>query len=178
MRNITFPLYKILHETPSCQPLYLSFVRKTMLDELDRKIISELNKDARKSFRDLAKILGLAVGTISARIKRMEDAGLIRAYVPLLSSSRAGYDFRAIIALRTAEGKSIEVGKKIAQYPNVSGVYDITGEYDSMVVARFKNRAHLNDFLKEIQVLEHVERTNTFLVLQTLKEDPRIYFDE
>jgi DNA-binding Lrp family transcriptional regulator len=149
-----------------------------MLDELDKRILSELNRDARKSFRDLAKILGLAVGTISTRIKRMEDAGLIKAYIPLVSTTKAGYDFRAIIALRTTGGRSLDIAKKIAESSNVCGVYDVTGEFDIFIVGRFKNREHLNSFLKEIQVMDKVGRTNTFLVLQTMKEDPRISFDE
>ena len=67
------------------------------MDELDKKIISELNKDSRLSFRELSKNLNIAVGTISHRIKKMEEDGIIKGYIPVVEPSKAGYDLIAVI---------------------------------------------------------------------------------
>ena len=66
--------------------------------------------------------------------------------------------------------------EKISSDPRIFGVYDVTGEWDSMVLARFKDREELNDFIKEILALPYVERTGTQLVLNTVKEEKRVLF--
>ena len=147
-----------------------------MIDEMDKKILNELNKNARLSFRDLAKILGISVSTISHRVKKMEDLGIIKGYIPLLDQKKVGYDFTAIIEISIEKGRLSDVEKKLAEFENTVGVYDITGVYDALVIARFKDRDHLNDFIKKIQKLEYVQKTYTSIVLEVVKEDIRIKF--
>ncbi|HDM22353.1 MAG: Lrp/AsnC family transcriptional regulator [Methanomicrobia archaeon] len=147
-----------------------------MIDEMDKKILNELNKNARLSFRDLAKILGISVATISHRVKKMEDLGIIKGYIPLLDQKKVGYDFTAIIEISIEKGRLSDVEKKLAEFENTVGVYDITGVYDALVIARFKDRDHLNDFIKKIQKLEYVQKTYTSIVLEVVKEDIRIKF--
>ena len=147
-----------------------------MIDEMDKKILNELNKNARLSFRDLAKILGISVATISHRVKKMEHLGIIKGYIPLLDQKKVGYDFTAIIEISIEKGRLSDVEKKLAEFENTVGVYDITGVYDALVIARFKDRDHLNDFIKKIQKLEYVQKTYTSIVLEVVKEDIRIKF--
>jgi len=147
-----------------------------MIDEMDKEILNELNKNARLSFRDLAKILGISVATISHRVKKMEDLGIIKGYIPLLDQKKVGYDFTAIIEISIEKGRLSDVEKKLAEFENTVGVYDITGVYDALVIARFKDRDHLNDFIKKIQKLEYVQKTYTSIVLEVVKEDIRIKF--
>lgn len=79
------------------------------MDELDKKIISELNKDSRLSFRELSKNLNIAVGTISHRIKKMEEDGIIKGYIPVVEPSKAGYDLIAVINVTIKRGKLQDV---------------------------------------------------------------------
>jgi len=72
--------------------------------------------------------------------------------------------------MRISKGKLFEVEKKIAMHPNVFAVYDITGAFDCQVIAKFKNRRAMDKFLKLIQTYEFVQRTETILVLNTIKE--------
>lgn len=147
------------------------------MDDLDRKIIEVLNRDARLSFRDLAKELDTSVGTISSRIKRMEKEGILKGYVPIIDPEKVGFGLKAVILVRISKGQLMEVEEKIAHFSNITEVYDITGDFDALIVGVFKDRSHLNDFVKKIQTFENVERTNTLLVLNTVKQDVRIYFD-
>jgi len=149
-----------------------------MIDKLDKEILNELNKNARLSFRDLAKILETSVATISHRVKKMEGHGIIKGYIPLLDQKKVGYDFTAVIEISIEKGRLSNVEKKLAEFDNTLGVYDITGVYDALVIARFKDRDHLNDFIKKIQKFEFVQKTYTSIVLEVVKEDIRINFNQ
>ncbi|MCC7568503.1 MAG: Lrp/AsnC family transcriptional regulator [Candidatus Methanofastidiosa archaeon] len=144
------------------------------MDEVDKDIIRVLNKDARLSFREIAQMLSISVGTVSHRVKRMEEQGVIKGYIPEICAEKVGFDFRAIIFLNIAKGKLRDVEAELAKHENLVGVYDITGDFDAVIVGRFENRKHLNTFVKEIQTLEYVERTNTSVVLDVLKESTRV----
>lgn len=138
---------------------------------MDKQIIRVLNKDARLSFREIAQIIHLSVGTVSHRIKRMEDSGIIKGYIPVLDVEKVGFDFRAIVYLNISKGKLRFIEEKIVEYPNVVGVYDVTGDYDAVIIGRFENRDHLNKFVKELHTMKYIERTNTSIVLNTFKEN-------
>jgi Lrp/AsnC family transcriptional regulator for asnA, asnC and gidA len=147
------------------------------MDELDKKIISELNKDSRLSFRELSKNLNIAVGTISHRIKKMEEDGIIKGYIPVVEPSKAGYDLIAVINVTIKRGKLQDVASLLDKFNNIVSIYNVTGNYDAVIIARFKNRGQLNNFVKELQTFENVDKTNTSLVLNTIKEDIRVKFD-
>lgn len=144
------------------------------MDNLDIEIVRSLNVNARKSFRDIAKELKISLGTISNRIRKMQEDGIIMGYVPLINEEKIGYDISAIIGVRISRGKLLEVQKRIAKDGRVYGVYDVTGEWDSIVLARFRNRKELNDFIKRVLATEFVERTYTQVVLNIMKDEKRV----
>lgn len=144
------------------------------LDDADLSILRALNHDARKSYRDLAKELGLALSTVSSRVKRLEADGYVLGYVPVLDAQKLGFDLVVIIGVTISSGKLIEAQQRIAKMPRVYGVYDVTGEWDSIILARFRDREELNGFVKDLLALPYVERTGTQLVLNTVKEEKRV----
>jgi DNA-binding Lrp family transcriptional regulator len=66
------------------------------------------------------------------------------------------------------------VENEIARLPNVCCVYDVTGLIDAAIIAKFRNRDDLSKFTKRLLSIPYVERTNTHVVLATVKEDFRI----
>ncbi|MFQ5721891.1 MAG: Lrp/AsnC family transcriptional regulator, partial [Candidatus Aminicenantales bacterium] len=120
-----------------------------MADELDRKIIGALNKNARKSFREIAREVQTSVTGVINRIKRYQKVGIIKGYIPVVDPEYFGLNLIAIIALRISKGKLLEVQNEIAKDKRITAVYDITGEWDSLIVGYFKDRADLNDFIKK-----------------------------
>ncbi|MDI6855599.1 MAG: Lrp/AsnC family transcriptional regulator [Candidatus Thermoplasmatota archaeon] len=144
------------------------------MDKLDLEIIRSLNLNARKSFRELARELRVSLSTISARVKKLENEVVLLGYAPIIDAEKLGYELFAIVELRISKGKLIEVQKKIAKDKRVYGVYDVTGEYDSIVMARLRNRQDLNNFIKSLLSMEYVERTNTHVVLNIVKEEKRV----
>ena len=144
------------------------------MDDIDRKIMRLLQEDARKSFNKIADSLGIAVGTAYNRVKSMEDRGVLKGYTIILDSTKLGYGLTALILIE-AEGRYLpEVEKELAQLDEVLCIYDITGDYDVAVVARFKNRTALNNFIKSALKMPHVTRTVTNVVLNVVKEDFRV----
>ena len=144
------------------------------LDETDVKILRILLTDARLSSRQIAKRVGVSVGTIISRIKKMEQERIIKGYSVALDSEKLGYELTAIIEITVSKGKLLETEEEIAKMPNVCAVYDVTGLTDTMIVAKFKNRRELSNFAKGLLSMPFIERTNTHLVLITVKEDFRL----
>jgi DNA-binding Lrp family transcriptional regulator len=143
------------------------------MDETDVKILKKLLSDARMSYRKVAEEIGVSPPTVLARVEKLESDGIIRSYSTLIDHEKLGYDLTAIIEITATKGKIIDLERQISKFPNVCAVYDITGLTDMVVVAKFKNRKELSNFVKKDLLLPSVERTNTHLVLITVKEDFR-----
>ena len=147
-----------------------------MIDELDRKIVRALNANARKSFREIAKEVGTSATSVIHAVKKLEAAGAIKGYVPVVDPGYFGFGLAAIVAVRFSKGKLLETQKRIAQDPHVAAVYDVTGDWDSFIVGRFSGREDLNGFIKGLLAIPHVDRTVTHIVLNVVKEEPRLSF--
>jgi DNA-binding Lrp family transcriptional regulator len=141
-----------------------------LLDEIDQKIIRVLEKDARTSLRKISELVDVSLGTVSNRVKKMEKNGVIMGYSVILNPDEIGWELNVVIGLRIQKGRLIEIQEKIAKDPRVHGVYDVTGDFDSMVIARAKNRKDLDDLSKNVLSIDGVERSITHLVLNTVKE--------
>ncbi len=144
-------------------------------DQVDKRILSELLADSRQSFRQIARKIGISPGTVLKRIKKLETSGILKYYTVILDHEKLGYDLAAIIELTISKGKLIDVEKEIAKHKNVLGVYDVTGTTDAIILAKFKTRRELNNFVKKILAMEFIERTNTRVILNTIKEDFRLF---
>lgn len=141
-----------------------------MLDDIDRKIIRVLGKDARTSLRKISELVNVSLGTVSNRVKKMEKKGIIEGYSVILNPDHIGWELNVVIGLRIQKGRLIEIQEKIAKDSRVYGVYDVTGDFDSMILARAKNRKDLDDLSKNVLSIDGVERSITHLVLNTVKE--------
>ena len=141
------------------------------LEQTDKKILNILIENSRLSLRQIAKKANKSVATIMHHLRKLEKDGIIRKYTAQLDYEKVGYDVDVIIEVRISKGKLFEVEKKIAMHPNVFAVYDITGAFDAVVLARFSTRRLMDNFLKKLQTYEFVERTETKLILNTIKEE-------
>jgi len=144
------------------------------LSETDVKILQVLLEDARFSSRQVAKKVGVSVGTVLSRIKRMEEDGLIKGYSVIMNHERLGYELTVVMEVTVSKGRLIEMENEIAKIPNVCCVYDVTGLTDAFIIAKFKTREELGRFTKRLLALPYIERTNTHVVLTTVKEDFRL----
>ena len=144
------------------------------LNETDLKILEVLLEDARFSSRQIAKKVGVSVGTVLSRIKKMEDEGIIKGYSVIMDHEKLGYQLTVVMEVTVSKGRLIEMENEIAKIPNVCSVYDVTGLTDAFIIAKFKTREELGRFTKRLLALPYIERTNTHVVLTTMKEDFRL----
>jgi DNA-binding Lrp family transcriptional regulator len=142
-----------------------------MIDDTDRRILTVLVNDARTSMRSIAEQVGVALGTVSNRVKRMEELGVIHGYEVLLDAEKIGWNMTVLCGLRIEKGRLMEVQRRIAEDSRVFGIYDVTGEFDSMVLARVRDRAHLDDLSKTVLSSDGILRTVTHVVLNTVKQE-------
>ena len=141
------------------------------LEEKDKKILNVIVENSRLSLRQIAGKADVSVATVMHHIKRLEKEGIIKKYTAKLDYEKAGYDIDVIIDIKISKGKLFDVEKKIAAHPSVFAVYDITGAFDAVVLARFPTRRQMDIFLKKLQTYDFVERTETKLILNTIKEE-------
>ncbi|MBS3148418.1 Lrp/AsnC family transcriptional regulator [Candidatus Woesearchaeota archaeon] len=145
---------------------------KTSTDPLDDKILRLLLDNSRQSYREIARKLSISVATVMKRVQLLEKSKMIKGYTALLDYEKLGYDVGVLIEVRISKGKLLEMERRIASHPNVAAVYDHTGNFDCLILAKFKTRKQMDKFLKHIQTWDFVQRTETMLILNTLKEAP------
>jgi len=104
----------------------------------------------------------------------LEQSGLIRGFAALLDYEKLGYEITAVTEILVSKGKLVEMEEEIARLPGVCAVYDVTGEIDGIVIAKFRTREELSHFTKGLLSLPFVDRANTHVVLTTVKEDFRL----
>jgi DNA-binding Lrp family transcriptional regulator len=148
--------------------------KEVRIDELDVKILAVLGDDARMSYREVAEQLGVASGTVYNRVNKMVANGVIKGYIPLVDHGKLGYSLMALILVQVEGKRLVEVESELASSKDVLAVYDITGEFDVAVIARFKTQKSMNDFIKKTLKIPAITRTVTNVVLNVVKEDPRI----
>jgi DNA-binding Lrp family transcriptional regulator len=144
------------------------------LDEIDVRILKKLVSDARLSYRSIAEQIGVSPPTVLARVEKLEKSKIIKSYSALLDHEKLGYDLTAIIEVIAIKNKIVEVEKVLSKYENVCAIYDITGLTDMVIIAKFRNRKELSNFVKKELSIPYVQRTNTHLVFLTVKEDFRL----
>ncbi|MEO9320871.1 MAG: Lrp/AsnC family transcriptional regulator [Nitrososphaera sp.] len=138
---------------------------------MDVKILKILLSDARLSYRKIAERIGTSPPTVLSRIERLQREMIIKRYSAVLDHEKLGYDLTVIIEVSASKAKITELERQLAKFPNICAVYDITGLTDIILIAKFRNRKELSDFVKNDLNLPYVERTLTHLVMITAKED-------
>ena len=144
------------------------------LDRLDKSILRQLLSDGRSSYRRVGSILGVSTTTVAGRIQRLEHARVLKGFTGVVDSEMLGYELTAVTEILVSKGKLLEMEREIAKLPGVCAVYDVTGEIDGIVVAKFRDREELSRFTKGLLTMPFVDRAITHVVLTTVKEDFRL----
>jgi len=144
------------------------------IDDVDRKILQQLTTDCRMSYRQIAKNTRISVGTALSRVRRLEKAGIIKGYSAIVDHERIGYELTAITEITVSKGKLLEIEQAVSKLSNACAVYDVTGLSDAIVISKFHTRDEMSKFIKKLLSLTFVDRTNTQVVLKTIKEDFRL----
>lgn len=145
-------------------------VSRPTVDPGDALLLEALAADGRLSHRQLAQNTGLSLATVNRRIRNLETRGAILGYSAIVNPEHLGWNLTAVIGLRIEKGHVRTVHETIAKDPRIYGVYDVTGDWDGLVLVRLRNREDLDDLVKTTLSLAHIQRTNTMVVLKTVLE--------
>ena len=143
----------------------------TLLDKTDEQILTEVLRDSRQSYREIARRIGVSPGTVVSRVRDMEEKKIKSKYTAQVNFEKLGYDLTVLTEVIVSNGKVFEAGHEITKMRQSCAIYNVTGDSDVMVIAKFRNREELSNFTKSLLKMPNVERTKTHLVLNTLKED-------
>tara|TARA_B100000945_G_C20398279_1_gene605935 strand:- start:44 stop:484 length:441 start_codon:yes stop_codon:yes gene_type:complete len=139
------------------------------MDELDRNIISQLEKDGRASNAFIARESGVSEGTVRRRLKKLIDDKIINV-VALPDPTKLGYESEALIGIQIDPDQVELAANKVAKLDHTRWVAMTTGTYDVFVWVTLPNPEALGRFIRiEIGAIEGVRRTETFVNLQVMK---------
>jgi Lrp/AsnC family transcriptional regulator for asnA, asnC and gidA len=140
-------------------------------DELDKKILEELQRGGRTNVLGLAKKWKIPQATLYLRIKRLEKRGVIKGYTALLDRQAVGLDVTAVVeVVASTQANWDELNKRMAENPNVQALYSVTGNVDGVAVVVARNMRELNDTIMKIRGIPGIMATRTKAVLKVVKE--------
>ena len=147
------------------------------IDEIDKKILEMLQKDGRMSYSKIARILGLSEATIHLRVKKLREKGILKGFIAVVDPEKVGKDVAAIILAKIDADKYKETVEKIAQFDDVYEVYDVTGDFSTVLKVRVSSKNELAELLDKLGKIEGVRETYTMYILRTIKEEKTIKLD-
>lgn len=151
----------------------LNHLNSTVLDELDKALLRELQTDGRLTNVELARRINLSPPATLTRLKRLEKDGYIRNYAAIIDREKAGYDLLCFIhiGMQTHQFEQVENFRKLVQdMPEVLECHHITGEYDYLLKVVFRSRKELERFaVNRLTPIPGVSRIHTSLVFTEVK---------
>src|SRR5215211_3450909 len=147
-----------------------------IIDEIDGSILDILQYNARTTQAELAKAVGLAPSAVLERLRKLEAKGIIKDYVALIDPHVVDRGMLAFVLVRTSEhGPDMPAAAELARIPEVLEVHHVAGDDCYLLKVRARDPEHLGQILRQqIAPTASVMSTRTTIVLETVKEDPRI----
>jgi DNA-binding Lrp family transcriptional regulator len=141
-----------------------------MYKDLDLRIIECLQKDGRASLRKVAEELSVSTTTVSHHLKALLQRGVIRGFAPILDWPKLGFNLTAITLIKAKGNKIPEIVGTLKGDENLTHVYEITGEFDILVIGKYKDQDRMNAEIKRLLSHPAILETNTSVVLALVKE--------
>jgi Lrp/AsnC family transcriptional regulator for asnA, asnC and gidA len=147
---------------------------KFKLDEIDHQILDMLIDNTRIPFTDIAKKLLISAGTVHVRVKKMEDAGLIKGSSLILDYNKLGYSFIAYVGIYIDNTSQIKfVIERINEIPNVTVAHITTGKFNIYAKIRAKSTNDAKDIIFKLDDIEGVYRTESMISLEESINDKK-----
>ncbi len=134
------------------------------MDAIDRKLVTALQDDARQSYADLGRLVGLTPPAVAVRMRRLEDSGVISGYHARVDLKKAGYGLVAYIRLSSAPELAKQLGRIAAETPEVLEFHHVTGSEGYVMKVAARSIEHLE---RVIVLLLPYGQTTTSIVLSS-----------
>ncbi|MBT8272752.1 MAG: winged helix-turn-helix transcriptional regulator [Bacteroidia bacterium] len=147
---------------------------KLKLDEIDHQILDMLIENTRTPFTDIAKKLLISAGTVHVRVKKMEEAGIIKGSSLTLDYQKLGYSFIAYVGVFLQNtSQTTFVLERISEIPYVTVAHITTGKFNIFCKIRAKDTTHAKEVIFMIDDIEGVYRTETMISLEESINDKK-----
>ncbi len=146
-----------------------------MTDDLDIKILRELQENARAPFRDLAKKFGVSAQTISDRVNKMMKKGVIKRFTVDCDLPLLGYGLTFFVHVNTKISKLKKVANKMKNYNELYSVHITTGDHDIVGIGVARDTNHLYEIIEnKISQINGAEKTITYVCLKEIKDVEKV----
>ena len=144
------------------------------IDDIDRKILSILMKDANRPYTKIAEEIHVSGGTVHVRMRKLTQMGIVRGASLNIDYSKLGYDITAFLGIFLDKSSLYEdVAEQLKKIPEVVGAHYTTGNYSIFAKIVCKDTNHLRQVLHDkIQMIEGIQRTETFISLDESIDRP------
>ena len=142
------------------------------LDEIDNQILELLIENTRMPYTEIAKKLIISAGTVHVRVKKMEDAGIIKGTSLSIDYAKMGYSFIAYVGLylsRTSE--TMHVLEELKKIPYITVAHITTGKFNIFCKIRAKDTSHAKDVIFKIDDIDGVARTESMISMEEAIND-------
>ncbi|MFB9726501.1 Lrp/AsnC family transcriptional regulator [Haloechinothrix salitolerans] len=145
------------------------------MNTLDQRIVSQLLGNARASYAEIGKVVGLSAPAVKRRVDRLLDAGILRGFTAVVDPQALGWGTEAFVELRCRGNVSpTRIRAHVESLPEVAAAYTVSGAADAIIHLRAADIHHLESALERLRSLDIVESTVSTVVLSTLLERPPV----
>ena len=145
------------------------------LTSLDRKILMELQKDARHSLRTLSRLTESSVTAVKNHLKKLTDTGVIKYYAAVVECSKIGYKEMMIISLRLNTYAPVQdILIDLQAIDKINCIYQISGEFPILLVVKCISKSKQIEMIETIKRIKGIEEVKTEIVMDRIKEDVRL----
>jgi Lrp/AsnC family transcriptional regulator for asnA, asnC and gidA len=141
------------------------------LDDTDRRILKQLQRDARMSFKRIGEDVGVSEATVFVRVKKLQEKGVLKGFRAVVDPKMVGKTLTAIVLVRAHPQAFPGMLDALKKLDDVYEIYDVTGEYYSILKIRTTGTDELGRIMDQIGTIEGVAGTETIIVLRTVKEE-------
>lgn len=133
-----------------------------MLDERDLSIIRALQEDARATYADVAKRVGLSPSSVHDRVRKLEESGVIRGYRAVIDPMAVGLDVTALIAVTPLDPRQPDdLAERVEEFPEVVDCFSVAGEASYILKVRTRNPSGLEDLIRRLREKAGVQTRTT-----------------
>ena len=144
------------------------------LDETDRSILNMLQEDARRSFKEMSKKVGVSEATVFVRVRKLVKEGVIKSFRATINPTLVGKGTLAFVLLRANPSEYAEALERLSEMDDVYEIYDITGPNYAILKVRMESPEKLAGLIDRIGAIKGVISTETAMALRIVKEEPVI----
>ncbi len=144
------------------------------LDETDRSILNMLQEDARRSFKEMSKKVGVSEATVFVRVRKLVKEGVIKSFRATINPTLVGKGTLAFVLLRANPSEYAEALERLSEMDDVYEIYDITGPNDAILKVPTESPEKLAGLIDRIGAIKGVISTETAMALRIVKEEPVI----